>query len=144
MKGKTASKIILHTDLQGKDWMYNNNIYHVLAVEDNGTRIVTDKRTFKFSSEEERDYFLATLLPADVPPTAPPAKYQNGSGGVSIVADKDSPDLFIKMLGELQEDFDKMKEDPSYVPVAKQRANQVNTMTNLVKTKIALEKLNMS
>lgn len=143
MKGKSASKIIYHTDLPGKDWMYNGNIYHVLKTEDNGTRIVTDKRTFKFASEEERDYFLATLLPADVPEASPPAKYQNGHS-VSILADKNSPDIFIKMLGELQDDFDKMKEDPSYMPVARQRANQVNAMTNLVKTKIALEKLNRS
>ena len=59
-----------------------------------------------------------------------------------VRADASSDDLFAKMLGELVDDFDKMKKDPDYVSVAKQRANHVNTMNNLVKTKIALERLN--
>ena len=136
-----SKKIIRHIDLKGRDWEYNGATYHVLEVENDGTRIITDKRIFNFGTNEERDYFLASLRATEVPHASPPAKY-GSNNKVSIVADTNSDDIFSKMLGELEADFYKMKEDPGYVKIAKQRANQVNTMTNMIKTKIQLERLN--
>lgn len=140
---QSKSRPILHTELAGKDWLYHGNHYHVTKVEANGTKIITDKRTFTFLSEVERDYFLAELTPSESLPAAERPK-TNQQHGLIIKADKESDDIFTQMLGELKADFDKMKDDPEYVKIAKQRANQVNTMTNLVKTKIQLERLNRS
>lgn len=142
MKNNTAPKIIQYTDLKGRDWLYSGAVYHVLEVQDNGTLIFTDKRRFKFATVEERDYFLASLKPSEAPSASPPVLHRRT--GITIIADKESDDMFEKILGELQYDFDKMKGDPSYVPIAKQRANQANTMTNMIKTKILLERLNRS
>lgn len=137
------SKAILHTDLVGKDWLYQGTAYHIIKVENNGTRIITDKRTWTFGDEEERDYWLASIEPTDPPAqTNLPAKGRAEYLPINITADINSTDIFSKMLGELEFDFNEMKTKPEYVPVAKQRANQVNTMTNLVKTRIALERLN--
>lgn len=144
-KSTTKRKVIRHTDIAGKDFLYHGNQYHITKAEKDGMRIITDKRIFNFYSEKERDYFLAELLPTESLPTAAdPALSRNRGYGAILKADKNSDDIFIRMLGELEEDFETMKQNPEYVKVAKQRANHVNTMTNLVKTKIALEKLNRS
>jgi hypothetical protein len=131
--------IILHTDLKGKDWMYHGNIYHVLEVQDNGTRIITDKRTWTFGTDDERDYFLAELLPCETPKLPASSKQRPV---IAFVADAKSEDLFAAMLGEMKADFDDIKTKPDYVKQAAQRCRQVTTMTNLVKTRIQLEKFN--
>jgi hypothetical protein len=138
---KSKKDLILHTDLKGKDWMYNSNIYHILDVLDNGTRIIATNRKWTFGTEEERDYFLAELLPCEQEPINLPAKPAKNVI-VKFEADKKSEDLFSQMLGELKEDFDKLKTDRDYMVQASQRCRTVSTMTNLVKTRIQLEKFN--
>jgi len=133
--------IILHTDLKGKDWMYHGNIYHVLDVKDNGTRIITDKRTWTFGTDDERDYFLAELLPCEAPTNNLPAQKRDNTT-IAFEANSKSEDLFSQMLGELKEDFDAIKSKPDYAKQAAQRCRQVSAMTNLVKTRIQLEKFN--
>ncbi len=129
-------EIILHTDLKGRDWMYHSILYHVLDVKDNGTHIVTDKRTWKFASQEERDYFLAELLPTEDLSNLP------AKNVIEFKGEKGSENLFLAMLGELKDDFDKMKTDEKYAKQASQRCRIVTTMTNLVKTRITLDKFN--
>lgn len=119
---KTAQELV------GKAWLYQGREIRVTEINGNGLHIMTERQGFKFETQEDLDYFLANIRPA--PNTVLPL----------IVADHNGENIAQRLLAGLVDDFEEMKKNPAYVPQAKQRSNQVNTIMNVLKTQVLLEK----
>lgn len=118
------------TELVGKSWLYEGNIYDVKEINGKGLHIIAEPSGIRFNTEDDLNYFLSKVKPAGSIRTP------------MIVADANGHNVVDKLLAGLLDDFDKMGKDKEYVHQAKQRSNHVNTMMNVIKTQVMLEKHN--
>lgn len=120
--------------------MYNGYELQFLTIEDSD--ILTFKITYKTRDAEEKfimvpktdiDKFKKELLPVEQNDTGLMVSKHN-----DII--KQQNDTFLALSKGLLSDFDKVKEDPSYIAQAKQRSESVKTIIEMSKVQIDLIK----
>lgn len=126
----TQTAIIPKADvLEGKSWLNGKQIITITEVDDKQLRIQTKEAgAFKFTEVNDFNYFVDKLQPAP-------------DHGQLMIIDASGKDVLTRLMNGLLDDYDKLANDPSYVPQARERSNKVNTMMNVIKVQLQMQGL---
>jgi hypothetical protein len=123
-----------------KRFQYNNKAITVIAVKDiDGvhTKVVTDKEDYTFSVGD-LSRFVEKCEPLDI------ITKTDKEESVSVSPPDEQMAAFTNLLSEmgtvLKDDIEKIGENSDYIPQAKARGNNVNSIINLMKVGISMQK----
>ena len=124
----------------GQSYKYRGEVINIIDVKDiDGitTEVVTNKKDYQFTIGE-LSRFVENCAPTGAVPAAIPQKPTQLSPvdqQVNAMAN-----LVSEMTEVLHHDIKKVGDDPGYIAQAKQRGNNVNSLINLMKVGISLQK----